>query len=116
MKNFLLQFSITLVVSWIVQLFAPWWSVVLVAAAVAVFFQYRYGIFSFLAAFTAVALLWLGVAYWINASHPDLADKISTILGGIGDVALLLITALLGGLSAGMGALTGTMGRKLVVN
>ncbi|NJL75802.1 MAG: hypothetical protein HC892_13045 [Saprospiraceae bacterium] len=80
------------------------------------FFQYRYGIFSFLAAFTAVALLWLGVAYWINSSHPDLADKISTILGGIGDVALLLITALLGGLSAGMGAWTATMGRKLVVN
>jgi hypothetical protein len=116
MKNFFLQMAVTFALAWLVQLFAPWWSIVVIAAVVAMFFHYQNGVFSFLSAFLAVGLLWLSMAYWLNMKHPALTDKIGALLGGVGDNVLFLITALLGGLVAGMSALTSTMGRKLVQN
>lgn len=115
-KKIGLQFLLTFVLCAVAQMFLPWWVIAVISGIVAIFFNYRYGVLSFLNAFVAVGLLWLGYAFlqggWGNASV--LPSKMGELFGGIGGIGVILLTGLLGGLVAGLGALTGTMLKGIV--
>ncbi|MEM8526441.1 MAG: hypothetical protein AAGG68_17500 [Bacteroidota bacterium] len=116
MKNFLIQFLLTLILTLLVQLFLPWWSLVIVAAVVGLFFSYKYGAVSFLAGFLAVGLLWLLSSVWLSsgAENQVLANRVGELFGGMSRIYLVYTTAMLGAVLGGLAAMTGTLGRKLV--
>ncbi len=105
--KFLIQVLFIMVIAWVAELFLPWWSIALAAALVG--FLYKSNA-NFLAGFIAIALLWLIKALIIdmNAAVP-LADKVAKILMVNSKALLLLVTAVLGGLVGGFGALTGSL-------
>ena len=113
MKAFLLQFAAILVISNISQLLFPWWSLVVVAAIVGLWFKHQ--VRSFLAGFFAIGLSWFGYALWLSNSESGqlLANKIGTLLGEISGFSLVLVTALIGAVLGGLGAWTGTAGRRI---
>jgi len=115
MKNFLIQFLLTLIITLIAQLFLPWWSLVIVAAIVGIFFNYKYGVSSFFAGFLAVGLLWLLSALWLSsgAENQVLANRVGELFGGMSRIYLVYTTAMLGAILGGLAAMTGTFGRKL---
>lgn len=111
--KFISQFLIIGMLCFSLQLFFPWWSLVAAAFAVGVFYSYRNAFFSFLAGFLGAGLLWFGYAFWLNWQNLGLlASKVGDLLQGIGANGILLVTALLAGTMAGMGALTGTLLHK----
>ena len=70
---------------------------------------------SFLGGFLGGLLLWGMMAFWINEGNEGiLATRMGILLGGIGENGIIMATAIWGGLLAGLGALTGNLGRKLV--
>lgn len=97
-------------ISAITQLFLPFWSVAIVAFAVSLAFNSK-GAISFIAGFSGIALLWFLAAWTIDLqTNSILSEKIANILPLQGNVmALILITAFLGGLVGGFGALCGSM-------
>lgn len=112
MKFFASIFSLALL-SFIVGLYAPWWSIALVSFAVSLCISQRPGA-SFLSGFMGIFLLWLMMALFINTANGSiLANRIGGMLGvGEKPVLLALITALVGGLVAAFAALTASYIRK----
>ena len=97
-----------------VQSFMPWWSVAIVAAIMGASFKLN-NLQSYLIGFLGVFLLWGSYAALINHSNESiLATKVGVIFGGLGAFQLVLVTALLGGIIGGFGALTGRLGRNFL--
>lgn len=115
MKNLILQLVLTFVVTWLVQLFSPWWSLVAVALVIAVLVQER-PLLSFSVGFVAVGLVWLMAAFLMTRTeaHQVLPTKMGELFGGLGYTELLIASATIAGIMGGLGALTGTLGRRLV--
>ena len=86
----------------------PWWSISLAGFISGVFFK-QSKLFSFLSVFIAVALFWGLMAFFISISNNHiLAHRISLlIIKKDNPYLLILITSLIGGLTAGISALTG---------
>lgn len=109
----LLLLLITALLSFLAGLWLPWWSVAPVAFLVALAGgQPPLG--SFLTAFIAVFLLWFALAFFIDL-HNDhiLGTRMSELI--LGTQAPLLIaaaSALLGGLTAGLAALSAAFLRQ----
>ncbi len=112
-NNFILQFMLTLVLATIAQLFLPWWSLVVVAAAVGLCFKNK-DVLSFLAGFLAIGLSWFVYAAWLASGSSALPQRMGELFGGVSPMTLAFMSAFLGAIAGGLGALTGTMGRKLV--
>jgi len=113
--RFLLEIGLIAVLGWIAHLFLSWWSVVVVAAGVGLFFRYRYSAFSFLAGFIGVGLLWgLALFFFTRGDGSTiLLGRINELFGDVGTTTLAWGTISLGSLLGGLGALTGTLGRKV---
>jgi hypothetical protein len=93
--------------------FGAWWGVAIVAAILAFLFKLNSWT-SFAIGSTAVAAMWATYATILNAINKgEMAAKIGTLIGGIPTLQLIIITAGIGGLLGGLGALTGSLGRDL---
>jgi hypothetical protein len=94
-------------------LYLPWWSIAVAAFIIAVVIPQRPGK-SFLAGFLALFFLWGALAYWISDKNENLlAHKVSMlILKMDSPYMLILATALIGALVAGLAALSGSFLRK----
>ncbi len=113
--KFFISLIATAILSFIVGLYAPWWSIALVAFIISLSIAQRPRS-SFFSGFMGVFLLWLILALLINAANGSiLANRIGGMLG-VGQSAVLLafITALVGGLVAGFAALSASYLRKKV--
>lgn len=103
--NFLKQILITALVCFVLQQFLPWWTMA-VGAAVVSFWLGNKSFASFGAGFLAIALLWLGVAFFIDSTtHSILTSKVNKLL----PLNSFLLTAIIGGLVGGLSALTGAL-------
>jgi hypothetical protein len=104
---------LTALLSFIVGLKFEWWTIAIVAFLVAVLVQQSTGK-AYLAAFTAIFLLWAGLALWINIQNQSiLAAKIAKVLPlGGSPAALILVTAFIGALVAGLAAMSGSYLRQ----
>ncbi len=108
-------FLLILIVAAVAQLFLPWWVVAPVAFALAAW-QGRTGGQSLLAGLTGVGLAWLVLGLWYHLrSDGRLSNRVAELLplGGSG-LALVLVTALVGGLVGGVAALAGCWLRQAV--
>ena len=113
--KFIIKIVFTAVVAFLLQIYLPWWSVVIAGFAIS-FILSSGGLPSFFAGFLGVGLLWFALALFIdNANDGILSNKVAQIFTLPNSFLLVLITAIIGGLSGGFGALTGSYFRKLVL-
>jgi len=109
--KFLLQILATIIGCFIVQYFLPWWTMAVIALIVGFIFH-NSGMASFAAGFFGVGLLWLGVAYYMDATTQSiLTEKVSKLF----PLNVFIMMAVIGGLVGGFAALMGTLmrGKKL---
>jgi len=112
--KYLLGIAGIIVLGFILQSFFAWWSIVLVAGIVGAAIKLN-NLQSYLVGFLGVFLLWGAYAAFLNnANDGILAGKMGALFGGLGTFQMVLITALLGGIIGGFGALTGRLGRSLL--
>ena len=111
--RFFVAFILTTLLSFIAGLYFPWWSIAIIAFLVALLVHQRAGM-SFASGFSALLLLWSGLASWINTENENiLSARIGELLGiGNNPFLLILITGVIGGLVGGLGAMSGSFLRS----
>jgi len=107
--KFFIAFLLTALLSFSWALFFPWWIIAVAAFIVAVLIP-QPGFIAFICAFLALFLLWGGQSVLIDTKNAHLLSvKVAQILPFGGSyTALILFTAFIGGLVAGLAALTGS--------
>ena len=109
----LLQIVLTIILSYFVLQYLPFWAMAVVAGMVSFFFHHNYSIVSFLAGFVAGFLLWTVYTYTLNDENlGQLSGKMGELFQ-TGGSWLVYISGLIGGLLGGFGALTGTFAIRL---
>jgi hypothetical protein len=103
--------------AFVLGIYMPWWSLAIAAFLVPLLIDQKPG-WAFLSGFTALFLLWGLMSSMISSANEQvLAHKISRlILSADNPTLLILVTALLGALVAGMAALSGSLLRKIIMN
>jgi hypothetical protein len=103
--KFIIQILITIVVCFILQSFLPWWTMAVGAFTVAYLIGNK-GFPSFVAGFVAISILWVGMAFYIDAlTNSILTEKINRLLPLNAFVATLVVGGLVGGFASLTGAL-----------
>ena len=107
--RFLLATLLTAAFSFIAGIYLPWWSLAIVAFLVALLIQQKVG-WAFLAAFTAIFLLWGGLAMLTHVRSQGLLTQKMALLFPLQGQSfyLILLTALVGALVAGFAAMSGS--------
>lgn len=111
--KFIISLIVTALLAFVAGLFLPWWSIAVAGFLIAIAIPQR-PLKSFLSAFLALFLLWGGLAFWINLGNDGiLLQRVASLFKLDNSSWLLfLITGIIGGLGAGLGALTGSFVRK----
>ena len=103
--KFLNQVIATIILSFLLQNFLPWWTMAIGSFAIGYYFGNK-GFISFCAGFLGVGLLWLGMAMFIDVSTQSiLTEKINRIL----PLNVFILTTIIGGLVGGLASLTGSL-------
>jgi hypothetical protein len=116
--KFIVSLVLMALLSFTACLYLPWWSISVACFIVAVLVVQKPWL-AFLSGFLGLLLLWGGLSIWISHNnHHILALKMSQIIAKKESPALLiLLTALIGAIVGGLGALTGSFlrfGKKTV--
>ncbi len=111
--KFIASLLLTALLSFALCLFLPWWFIAVAAFLVALSIPQKRGL-AFLSGFLALFLLWSIMSFLIsNANDHLLAHKVSImILKADSPYLLIFVTGLIGGLVAGLAALSGSLLRK----
>jgi hypothetical protein len=109
-------FILTALLSFATGLFFPWWIIAIVAFVVAFTIPLK-PLLSFIAAFCSLFLLWGSLAFFIDINNEHvLSTRIVPVLNlGASYFNLILASAVIGGLVAGMSALTGSLLSRLLM-
>ena len=103
-----------IVLGFFIQSVLPWWTIAIVAAIIGASIKFT-NLQSYAVGFIGVFLLWGIYAGFINnANEGILAIRMGALFGGLGAYQMVLVTALLGGIIGGFGALTGRLGKNLL--
>jgi hypothetical protein len=95
------------ILGFISGLYLPWWSISLVAFIVSLFIHLK-PLKSFLSGFIAIFLTWGILAFWIDSKNDHiLSHRMSLVLPFGGSSFIMVVaTAFVGGLVAGLASLT----------
>jgi hypothetical protein len=105
--NFFLKVMIILLTAFILAFFMPWWSIAIAAFVGGALVRSKA---TFVAGFMAIACLWFLKAFLIDlSSNSDLPERVAMIFPLQSKTALIIFTAVLGGLVGGFAALTGSL-------
>jgi hypothetical protein len=106
--KFLVHILLTILISFMLQYFLPWWTMAIGSLVIA-YLVGNNGFTSFAAGFIAVGLLWLGMALFIDwITDSVLTEKLNRLL----PMNSFLLTTLIGGLVGGLSSLTGALLRS----
>jgi hypothetical protein len=113
--KFLAQALLTALLAFAMGLYLPWWSMAVASFGVGAFLGTKPGP-SLLSGFIGGFLLWGGMAFVRSLMNDHiLAKRFSPfVLGTENPHLLIALTAILAGVVAGMGALTGSLFRGMV--
>ena len=115
MKNALYLLLSILILGNLSHFGLPWWMLVLIAALAGGLFPTTAGK-TFSAAFAGGLLLWCLNAYLLDTANAGaLSAKVGQLFQGLKSWQLLSATGFMGGILAGMGALTGLFARDAFV-
>lgn len=111
--KFFVSVLLTALLSFAIGFYMGWWSIALAAFVVAAFIRQNPGK-AWLSGFLGIFLLWAVLAWWLDVKNQHiLSQKIAQLFPLGGSVFLLIIlTAFIGALVGGFGALTGSYIRK----
>ncbi len=111
--KFFTAVMLTGLLAFVAGLYLPWWSVAIVAFIVAALVHQTAGK-AFLSGFLGIFLFWGLLAFIIdNSNNSLLSEKVATLLKlGGNSLLLVLVTAFIGGLTGGFGAMTGSFLRS----
>ncbi|MDQ6815309.1 MAG: hypothetical protein M3040_16360 [Bacteroidota bacterium] len=111
--KFFIAFFLTALLSFAAALFFQWWIIAVAAFLVAIVIPQK-AIQSFLSAFLALFILWGIQSSLIDAQNNHLlARKVAFILPlGGSYILMIIVAAFMGGLVAGMAALTASFARR----
>ena len=112
--RFLLATLLTATLGFIAGIYLPWWSIAVIAFLVALLIKQKIG-WAYLSAFAGIFLLWGGLAFLIDIKNESiLSHKMAQVFPLNGSsLLLILITALIGALVAGLAAISGSSLRSL---
>ena len=111
----LLKIGFTLILAFLFQTMFPWWSIVIASFLISLIISTK-GLSSFIAGFLGIAILWFFSAIIIDIKTGSiLTERIADIFSLPNTWLLIFITALIGGLVGGFGALTGSYLRNLIM-
>jgi len=101
------------ILAFVLEQFLPWWSIAIAAFLVEIVMGTPKGK-AFVAGFVGIFLLWAIVAFLIdNANQHILSTKMANVLPlGGSAIAIILVTALIGGLLGGLAAASGNELKK----
>ncbi|MFI5452423.1 hypothetical protein ACHMWN_09720 [Pedobacter sp. UC225_61] len=109
-------FLVIIIASFLLQLVLPWWVIIIISFATCGLIG-KTGKISFWQPFLAIFVLWLGMALFKSLpNHNVLATRVAEMLSVKLWPLVLLITALLGGLVAGISGYCGHHFRKAVIS
>ena len=111
--KFLASLILIVALSYVGGLFLDWWSIALASFLVALLISLPPGT-GFMYGFISVFLLWLALAFFRDVRNDHiLANRVSEVfLQKQSPVLMGIVSAVIGGLVAGMGGLTGSFLRK----
>ena len=111
--KFIVSLILIAFLSFAACLYFPWWSIAIVAFIITALIP-QGPAKSFLTGFLALFLLWAGLSFWISNNNDHiLAHKVSLLILKIDSPYLLIIvTAFIGGIVAGLAAVTGSFLRN----
>ena len=115
MRKNILNFIVTIILALILSQFLPWWSVMAASFITALLVSLKRSAVFFVP-FLAIAILWMAHAFWLgNANDFILAKKIANLLPLGGNAyMLILVTGIIGGLSAGISGVFGKQCSQLL--
>lgn len=108
--KFLIATILTALLSFITGIYiSPWWSFAFVALLVALLIHQEAGK-AFWAGFLGLFILWLVLIFWVDSANGGvLSAKIASLLPlGGSKWVLMILTAIIGGLIAGLAAMSGS--------
>lgn len=113
--KFIVAIILTALVAFAESLFFPWWSIAVAAFIVGIFINQK-PLMAFLSGFLGLFLLWGIMAGVLDYQNGHLlSTKVAAILPlGGSPIAIILVTAFVGGLVAGFAALTGSLARRMM--
>ena len=112
-RKALSEILLTAFLAAILQWWLPWWVVAIAAFVVAAIYNSRSIWQAFVSGFLGIGLLWFVYTFIIDISSLYiLSSKVATIFG-VPTILLCIITALIGGITGGLGALCGNLFRKM---
>lgn len=110
----LLYVILIALLSFLAELFFPWWTAAVCALIVLALWPGK-SLKAFLAGFLGVGLLWFaGALYFSIQTDFILTTKVARLLQVSNSVVVIVITAIIGGIIGGMGALSGNHLNKLL--
>lgn len=109
----LIKLVFTAVIAYLLQWYLPWWSVVIAGFLVSLILSSN-GLTSFISGFLGVGIYWFILAYMVDSTtNSILTERVSAIFFLPNSFLMILLTAAIGGLVGGLGALTGGQLREL---
>lgn len=111
--KFFVALLLTALLSFVAGLYFQWWGVAPVAFGVALLIHQK-AWKAFLAAFAGAFVLWVALAWWIDAENgKNLSSKVAELMGlGKNSFLLIIITGAVGGIVSGAAALSGSFMRS----
>lgn len=113
--KFIISIILMALVSYVCGVYElPWWSIAVVACVISVLIHQKPWK-AFLSGFIAILLLWGGLAWFADSANEHiLSQKLASVLPFNGrSFLLIVVTAVLGAIVSGMGALTGSLLRTM---
>jgi hypothetical protein len=110
----MMLFFLIAILSFLVQLFLPWWSLAVVAFACS-FMLGRKAATTFFTGMLASGLVWLIMALYIHFTRGDLmTDKMAVLLALPSSLILYLASFFIAGIEGGLAAISGFYLRSIV--
>ena len=112
--KFLVAVLLTSLLSFFAGIFIGWWWFFAVVAFAVAILVHQKAWKAFFSGFLGLFLLWGGLAYWIDVKNESiLSSKIAELLPlGGSSFLLIVVTGFIGGIVAGMAALSGSFLRS----
>jgi hypothetical protein len=108
-----MNFIFILVLTAVLQFFAPWWVIAIVPFIIHLW-RPTEAFKSFWNSFLAIAALWLSYGYYFHLiSNGAISDRIALIFSLPNGLLLLLVSAVIGGLTGGFAGLSGFLIRDI---
>ena len=111
--KFIVAILLTSLLAFAESLYFPWWTIAIAAFMVGVFIHQK-PFKAFGSGFLGLFILWAGQSLIIDLQNDHiLSQRVAAVLPlGGSSVAIIIVTAIIGGLVGGFGALTGSFVKK----